>query len=167
MNLFDLIVLLALVASVVRGLMCGLVNTLFSLAAWILAFLAGKWGALGVEPLLPAGLDNPALRYFAGFALVFLAVLIGVLLLGHGLAALVKASGLGGVDTALGGVLGLIKGAVILTGFTLAAGLTSLPRTDFWKQSRVSGALQAGAQRLLPLLPPTLAKYVRFDYPAE
>jgi membrane protein required for colicin V production len=163
MSMLDLIVLLVLVLTVVRGLMRGMVDTLFSLAAWILAFALGKWGALMVAPLLPVAIENPAIRYFAGFAVVFLVVLIGVLLLGHALTSLVKAAGLGGTDKVLGGVLGLAKGLVILVGMTLAAGLTSLPRTDFWKQAMLSGSLQVMAQRALPLLPADVANYVRFE----
>jgi membrane protein required for colicin V production len=163
MSMLDLIVVLVLILTVVRGLMLGMVDTLFSLAAWVLAFLLGKWGALIVAPLLPIGIENPAVRYFAGFAVIFLLVLIGVLLLGHALASLVKAVGLGSADKVLGGVLGLAKGLVILIGLTLAAGLTSLPRTDFWKQAMLSGSLQALAQLSLPLLPVDVAKYVRFE----
>ncbi|MGE5320529.1 MAG: CvpA family protein [Hyphomicrobiaceae bacterium] len=161
--MLDLIVLLVLILTVVRGLMHGMVETLFSLAAWILAFVLGKWGALIVAPLLPSGIENPAIRYFAGFAVVFLVVLIGVLLLGHVLATLVKAVGLGGADKVLGGMLGLAKGLAILVGLTLAAGLTSLPRTDFWRQARASATLQAMAQRALPLVPADVAKYIRFE----
>lgn len=163
MNMLDIIVLLVLVLTVVRGLMRGMVDTLFSLAAWILAFVLGKWGALMVAPLLPAAIASPAIRYFAGFAVIFLVVLIAVLLLGHALASLVKAAGLGSTDTLLGGVLGLVKGLVILTGLTLAAGLTSLPRTDFWKHASLSHSLQVMAQFALPLLPADVAKYVRFE----
>lgn len=161
--MLDLIVVLVLVLAVVRGLMRGLVDTLFSLAAWILAFVAGRWGAVALAPMLPIGIESPAIRYFAGFAVIFLVVLIGVLLLGHALASLVKAAGLGSADTVLGGVLGLAKGLVILVGLTLAAGLTSLPRTDFWKQAMLSGTLQSIAQSALPLVPASVAKYVRFE----
>jgi membrane protein required for colicin V production len=163
MSMLDLIVLLVLLLAVVRGLMRGMVDTLFSLAAWILAFVLGRWGALIVAPLLPIGTESPGIRYFAGFAVVFLVVLIVVLLLGHTLAALVKAAGLGGADKMLGGVLGLAKGLVILVGLTLAAGLTSLPRTDFWRQAALSGSLQAMAQRAMPLVPADVAKYIRFE----
>lgn len=163
MTVLDLIVVLVLILTMVRGLMRGLVETLFSLAAWILAFVLGKWGALMVAPLLPVAVESPAIRYFAGFAVVFLVVLIGVLLLGHVLASLVKAVGLGSADKALGGVLGLAKGLVILAGLTLAAGLTSLPRTDFWKQAMLSDSLQAMALSALPLLSADVAKYVRFE----
>ncbi|NWG76250.1 MAG: CvpA family protein [Rubrivivax sp.] len=163
MNGLDIAVLLIVGLAVVRGLMRGLVDTLFSLAAWVLAFVLGKWGALLVAPLLTIGADNPGVNYFAGFVVVFLAVLIGVLLLGHALAALVKAAGLGPADTVLGGVLGLAKGLVILIGLTLAAGLTSLPRTEFWQKSALSGSLQAMARAALPLVPADMAKYVRFQ----
>jgi membrane protein required for colicin V production len=163
MNVLDLVVLLVLVLTVVRGLMRGMVDTLFSLAAWLLAFLVGKWGALLAEPLLPAGLENPATRYFAGFAVVFLVVLIAVLLVGHAVAALLRAIGLGGADKVLGGLVGVAKGLVILTGFSVAAGLTALPRTDLWKQARLSGSLQAMARAALPLLPQNVAKHVRFE----
>ncbi|HEX7972632.1 MAG TPA: hypothetical protein VF501_10595 [Thiobacillus sp.] len=60
-------------------------------------------------------------------------------------------------------MLGLAKGLVILVGLTLAAGLTSLPRTDFWKQARLSGSLQTMAQHALPLVPADVAKYIRFE----
>lgn len=163
MSMLDVIVALVLVLTVVRGWMRGMVDTLFSLAAWILAFLLGKWGALLVAPLLPAGIESPGIRYFAGFAVVFLVVLIGVLLLGHILSSLIKAVGLGGADKALGGVVGFAKGLAILAGLTLAAGLTSLPRTDFWKQAWVSGSLEAMAQAALPLVPAKVAKYIRFE----
>ncbi|MFO7541269.1 MAG: CvpA family protein [Thiobacillus sp.] len=163
MSLLDIIVLLVLVLTVVRGLMRGMVDTLFSLAAWVLAFLLGKWGASLVAPLLPIGVENPAIRYFAGFVVIFLGVLIGVLLLGHALASAIKAVGLGSADKLLGGVMGLTKGVVILVGLTVAAGLTSLPRTEFWQQAATSGSLQAMAQRALPLLPADMARYVRFE----
>lgn len=159
----DLIVVLVLVLTTVRGLMRGLIDTLFSLAAWVLAFLAGKWGALLVAPLLPVGADNPGVGYFSGFVVVFLTVLVGVLILGHALAALVKAAGLGPADTALGGVFGLAKGLVILIGLTLAAGLTSLPRTEFWQKAALSGSLQSMARAVLPLVPADVAKYIRFE----
>ncbi len=163
MTALDLIVLLILVLTAVRGMMRGMIETLFSLAAWILAFVLGKSGALLVGPLLPVGMENPGIRYFAGFALIFLAVLVAVLLLGHALASLVKAAGLGGADKVLGGVLGLAKGTVILIGFSLAAGLTSLPRTDFWKHALLSSSLQAMALRTLPLVPKDVAQYIRFE----
>ena len=162
MTALDIIVLLIIGVTAVRGLMRGMVDTLFSLAAWFLAFMAGKWGALIVAPMLPASLDSPNLRYFVAFALVFLVVLVGVLLLGHMIASMLRAVGLGGADKALGGVVGLLKGGMIVMGFTLAAGLTSLPRTQLWQSAALSNSLEAAALHVLPLLPAKIAKYIQF-----
>lgn len=163
MSMLDIIVLLVLTLTLVGGLIRGMVDTLFSMAAWVLAFVLGRWGALWVAPLLPIGVESPAIRYFAGFMVIFLVVLIGMLLLGRLLASLVKAAGLGTADRMLGGVVGLAKGLLILVGLTLAAGLTSLPRTDFWKQASLSGSLQVMAEFALPLVPEDVAKYIRFE----
>ena len=162
MTALDIIVLLIIGVTAVRGLMRGMVDTLFSLAAWFLAFMAGKWGALMVVPMLPASLDSVNTRYFVAFALVFLVVLVGVLLLGHMIASMLRAAGLGGADKALGGVVGLLKGGMIVMGFTLAAGLTSLPRTQLWQSAALSNSLEAAALRVLPLLPAKIAKYIQF-----
>lgn len=163
MTMLDFLVLGVLLLTVLRGLLRGLVDTLFSLAAWVLAFVLGKWGAWGVVPLLPIDPGHESVAYSVGFLAIFLVVLIGMLLAGHTLAALVKAVGLGGADKILGGVFGLAKGLVILTGLTIAAGLTSLPRTDFWKQAMFTGGLQAMAELALPLIPGDVARHVRFE----
>lgn len=162
MSTLDIVVLLIVGVSAVRGLMRGMVDTLFSLAAWFLAFMAGRWGALMVAPMLPDSIESGSLRYFVAFALVFLVVLIGVLLIGHMLASMLRQMGLGGADKTLGGVVGLLKGSLIVIGFTLVAGLTSLPRTDFWQSAALSNSLEAAALGILPLLPAKFAKYVQF-----
>lgn len=160
MNVLDWIVLLILVVAVAQGLMRGLVLALFSLAAWIGAFLGAKWGAVPLAPHLPV--DSPALRYFAAFALLFLILAALAILAGHLLKRLVDAAGLGALDVVLGGVFGLLKGGVILVGLTLAAGLTHLPETGFWRGSFFSGPLERLALFSKPLLPPELARYIQY-----
>lgn len=162
MSFLDILVVAVFVLAVVRGLMRGMVDTLFSLAAWVLAFVAAKWGAASAAAWLPASIENPALRYFGGFLAVFLVVLAGMLVATYLVRALVSAVGLGGVDRLLGGVLGALKGAAILTGLTLLAGLTSLPRTDFWKASASAPVLEAMARRVLPFVPQDMARLVSF-----
>jgi membrane protein required for colicin V production len=163
MTMLDLMVAMVLLLTVVGGMMRGLVATLFSLASWVLAFVAGQWGAALAGPFLPAALGGAGVRYFVGFGVIFLAVLIAVSLLSYAIVSIINAVGLGSIDKVLGGVMGLAKGGVILVGLTLAAGLTSLPHTDFWKQSASSDDLQALAKRALPLIPADVAKHVRFE----
>jgi membrane protein required for colicin V production len=158
----DWIIVLILVASVFRSLMRGLVEEVFSLAAWIVAFIGAKWGAVVVGPILPIGVESERMHYFAGFAVVFLAMMIIVFITGHMVKNSVEAVGLKSVDKVIGGVFGLLRGLVILVGLTLAAGLTQLPKTDFWRQSSLSHALEIMAIQIKPLLPERLSKYISF-----
>jgi membrane protein required for colicin V production len=162
MTVLDWIVILILAASVIRSLMRGLVEEIFSLGAWIVAFLAGKWGAAAVGPLLPINVQSEGLRYFAGFVVVFLVMMIGVMLLGHLVKGAVGAIGLGGADKVVGGMFGFLRGLVILVGVTLAAGLTSLPQTEFWKNAYFSKPLEFLAVAVQPLLPASLAKHIHY-----
>lgn len=157
----DIVIVLIVVYHVIRGFLRGFADTLFSLAAWMLAFMAGKWGALALAPVL--AIDSPQLAYFTGFAVVFVVVLIAVLLAGHLLSAALRAIGLGPFNTALGGLFGLVKSLVILTGLTVAAGLTALPHTDFWRGASLTPALQKLARLTLPWLPDELAQHVHFE----
>lgn len=163
MTVLDIIVLLVLVLALIRGLMRGMVDALFSLAGWIFAFLLADWGAAALAPLLPFAVETPSIRYFAAFVLIFLVVLIAAVLIGHFVSSMVKAAGMGAADRVAGGVVGVAKGIVILVGLTVAAGLTSLPRTDFWRDASASYPLQVMALGVLPLLPADLAKHVRFE----
>jgi membrane protein required for colicin V production len=163
MTVLDWAVILILVASAILGLLRGLVTELFSLASWVVAFLAGKWGAAAVGPLLPMEAQSENMRYLAGFVIVFLAALIAVMLLGRLAKGAVGAVGLGGADKAVGGVFGLLRGLVILTGLTLAAGLTALPQTEFWKNALSSRVLETLAIAVQPLLPARLVEHIHFN----
>jgi membrane protein required for colicin V production len=163
MTMLDLIVVLVLLLSVIHGLARGLVDTLFSLGSWVLAFFGGQWSAALVGPMLPAAMGSPGTRFFVGFAVVFLVVLIVVRLITYAIVSIIKKVGLGTADKVLGGVAGLIQGVVILVVLTLAAGLTALPRTEFWKKALLADGLQAAAKRSLPLVPADVARYIRFE----
>lgn len=163
MNALDWVVIVVLAVSVILSLMRGLVTEIFSLGSWIVAIIAGKWGTPIVAPLLPMDVQNENLSYFAGFVVVFLVVMVVVLLLGRLVKSAVGAVGLGGADRLVGGIFGLLRGVVILVGLTLAAGLTSLPQTDFWKNAVSSRFLEVLAMSMQPLLPAKLVEHIHFN----
>lgn len=163
MTSLDIVILLIVGYMTVRGFLHGFVDTLFSLASWVLAFYLGKLGAVAVAPVL--GIEPEALGYFVGFAVVFIVVLVAVLLVGHALSAALRAIGLGPFNTLLGGMLGLVRSVVILTGLTLAAGLTALPKTDFWRNAALTGPLESLALIARQWLPDDLAQHLEFVSP--
>ncbi|MGO9445795.1 MAG: CvpA family protein [Thiobacillaceae bacterium] len=163
MTALDWVIILILVISIFRSLMRGLVEEIFSLAAWVIAFIVAKWGATAIGPILPIGLESERMRYFAGFVVVFLAMMIIVFIVGHMIKSSVEAVGLQGADRLIGGLFGLLRGLVILVGLTLVAGLTQLPKTDFWRHAKLSHALELMAIQVKPLLPEKVAHYIEFN----
>ncbi len=163
MTAFDWIVVLILTASLILGLLRGLVAEIFSLGSWIVAFLAAKLGAAAVAPLLPMDVESEGMRNIVGFVVVFLVVMIVVILLGRLIKGAVGAIGLGGADKAIGGFFGLLRGMVILVGLTLVAGLTALPQTDFWKNALSSKVLEMLAMEAAPLLPAKVVEHIHFN----
>ncbi|HEY6894234.1 MAG TPA: CvpA family protein, partial [Rhodanobacteraceae bacterium] len=62
----------------------------------------------------------------------------------------------------LGSVFGFARGIVFLLAFVIVAGLTPLPRMDWWQRSAFVPPLVAGVHALRPHLPAAIAG--RLDY---
>jgi len=161
MTTLDLIILGVLAVSAALGLMRGFIREVFSLGAWILAFLFAKSLAPFVAPVVP-GIESEATRYLTAIVLVFIFILVLASMSGAILAGVVKWVGLGFYDKFMGLVFGALRGGVILLLFTLLAGLTALPRTEFWQGALLSGRLEALAVRVLPWLPSRLAEHIHY-----
>ena len=162
MNATDLLLLGVIAVSTLLGLLRGFVGVLASLLAWLLA----GWAAFhfGAQlALLLAGSDAPSAgMLLAGYGLCFLGVLLVVGLVAWAVRKVVKAAGLSGVDRALGGALGLVRGGFVACLLVLLMGFTGLPRESGWQQSQVVPVLMPGAQWLRAWLPGWAAQRVDF-----
>ena len=69
------------------------------------------------------------------------------------------------VDRFLGAIFGAARGVVLVLAFVLVAGLTTLPRLDWWQNAALAPSLAAAALSLKPWLPPEWAQ--RLDYSRE
>ena len=148
-------------AEMVADLLRGFVREAFSLAAWIVAFLAARALSPALAGLIP-GIDQEGLRQAAAIVVIFLAVLIAAHLLAAALAKLMQLAGLGSLDRMLGMLFGAGRAAVVLVLLTLVAGLTALPRSEAWRASLVHGPLESLAGKVIPWLPEDLAALIRF-----
>jgi membrane protein required for colicin V production len=72
---------------------------------------------------------------------------------------------LGFVDRFLGAVFGAVRGLVLVIAFVLVAGLTTLPRLNWWQNAALAPPLAVAALSLKPWLPPEWAQ--RLDYSRE
>lgn len=149
--------------SMLWGAWRGLVGTVVSIAGWVMALLAAKLFSGPLAEALPQALPTLQLRVAAAFVVIFVATLVACALVGWLLSRIVKAIGLGTLDTALGTVLGGARAVLILLAAAILAGLTSAPREPFWKSS-VSGPLLGDmVRKLKPVLPAPLAESLRYD----
>lgn len=162
MSSLDLLVLCVLAGSATLGLMRGLVKEVFSLAAWVLAFLGARLLGPLVAQLLP-GAENPALRYAAALVLVFVAVLLGAALAGSLLSGIVRMAGLEAYDRTLGLLFGLARGGAALVALTVLAGLTALPQTQTWKDAWSRVPLERAARQVIPWLPRDVSALIKFS----
>ena len=70
-----------------------------------------------------------------------------------------------GANDGLGAVFGIARGVVLVLVFVLFAGLTALPRMNWWQNSALAPMLATGAMALAPWLPSEWAQ--RLDYSRE
>jgi membrane protein required for colicin V production len=138
MTTVDYILAAAILLSTVFGAIRGFLRESVALLGW----LGGLWLAWRyagqVQPYLGGALAGTLLQVWVARLLVLLVVVIGAWLLGSFLSYLVQRSGLTlGVDRMLGGLFGLVRGAVIV-GFGVMLGQASELHTEaWWKSSRL------------------------------
>ena len=149
-----------LVVSLALGAWRGLIYEVLSVLTWIAAFILAQWLAPDVALKLPMSGAGDAVRYAAGFALVFiLAVLVGGLF-----AALAKrlfaAVGLQPADRALGAAFGLVRGVVLLLAATVVIGMTPLKSGRWWQESVGAGIAMAALKGLKPVVPQEFGQYL-------
>lgn len=164
MNWADVVILAVIALSAVVSLMRGFVKESLSLAAWILAF----WVAINFAYRL-AGLawisqqiESPTIRITLAFAALFLLTLLAGSLVNILVGRLVRKSGLSGTDRTLGVVFGLARGILLVSVLVLLAGLTQLPREDWWRESLLLGQFQEIALWMRGFLPPDVQQ--NFEY---
>jgi len=161
---FDVIVLAVLFLSTLLAFVRGVVRELISIAAWIVGLVAAITYAGVVAEMLSGLPVTPVVRHVIAFALVLLIVLIVGALIAWMLRSAVHAIGLGFVDRFLGGVFGLARGVLAVMAFVLIAGLTTMPKQDWWQNSLLGAPLAEAALALRPYLPAEWAQ--RLDYSA-
>ena len=157
---FDYAVIGIMLLSLLLGLWRGFVHEVLSLLGWPLAFLM-SWQLAGkIEALLPVGEANA--RIALAYVLVFIATLILWAVLVWLFVHLVKAAGLGVLDSFLGGLFGLLRGALILLILVLLAGMTDIPKQAFWRHAKFSRTAEQAALLAKPLLPDNVARRIHY-----
>lgn len=162
---FDIAVIGVVALSVLLAFFRGVVRELMALVTWIAALVVALAFQGLLTAALPAFVSSVTVRHVVAFVLIFVAVLVIGSIASHLVAKLVRAAGLGFVDRFLGGVFGLARGVIIVVLGVLMAGLTQLPRSEWWQNATLGPPLVEAALALRPWLPAPWAD--RLDYSAD
>lgn len=140
MTSFDIAVAAILLLSLSFGVWRGLVYEVLSLLGWPLAFVLSRMFAGDVSAMMPG--TQEVIRIASAYAVVFVAALVAWGILVWLVSRLIKAIGLGWLDSALGALFGLVRGALVILVLAWLGGLTRLPEQPFWQNAQTSRAIE-------------------------
>jgi membrane protein required for colicin V production len=165
MNWFDLALIAVVVASTLFAFARGIVRELIALATWVVGVVAALQYAESVAGWF-ARLDlAPPVKHAVAFALILIVVMIAGAVVSRLLSGVVKTIGLGFVDRSLGAVFGVARGVATVVIFALVAGVTDLPKRDWWQNATLGRPLAEAALSLKPYLPRAWAERLDFSAP--
>lgn len=153
-DLFDLVVVLALVLFTVRGFINGFVGEV----AGLVSLLGGFWAAHNYHTRLVPHLtfvSEPVWRSILAYVLIFLAVIVLVALLARLLQKILSFSFVSWADGIAGGLLGLAKG-VLLCSLALLALQKFFANAAFLQNSRALPYFNALMLQVRSWLPPDI-----------
>lgn len=156
----DWVLLAALVASIVIGVLRGFTREFLGLISWIIAIAAALFLAPSTLGLLEPHIATPSLRIAASYALVFFAFLLIGAIATTVISTLVrKSASLSAIDRMVGGGFGLIRGVLIGVLAVWMVGLTPARQDPWWKQSMLIPGCEWLAEGFRSILPEKWARY--------
>lgn len=160
MNWVDFAIIGIILISAVISLFRGFIKEALSLASWVIAFWVALKFSNDVAGLLVKYIETQSFRSAAAFAAIFVCVVVLGAIINFLAWKLVQKSGLTGTDRALGMVFGIARGFVVVVLLVLLAGLTPMPKDQWWKKSMLMVHFQNMAVRVRAFLPEDVRKNI-------
>jgi membrane protein required for colicin V production len=130
MNVADWLILIVMVVSVAVAASEGFFHQAFGLAGLIVGYLLAAWQYHRLADRFEPHLKSPWLGEIAAFVLIFVSVLIVAGIAGRIVRWAMKEAGLSLFDRLLGGLLGMLKGALFVS--VILMGMTAFAPTSSW-----------------------------------
>jgi membrane protein required for colicin V production len=164
-TIFDYLVLLVVVCSVIISTLRGLVREVLSLASWIVALVVANTYGEALAGMLPELVPGESTRLIVAFIALFIGTRLLMGLVSRTLSEVIKVSGLTMLDRALGSFFGVARGVLIVLAVVLLCGTTSIPQQPFWKDAILSPWAEQAAQEVMRFLPGKFAEHISFSAP--
>jgi membrane protein required for colicin V production len=132
-NIADWIILLVLIISVVQAASSGFFQEAFGIAGLVFGYLIAAWRYRSLADHFVEHMSSPWLAEIAAFLAIFIGVMILAGILGKIVRWAMKEAGLSFVDRFFGGVLGLLRGCLLIA--IVLVGMTAFTPTSRWLQN--------------------------------
>src|SRR5208282_4470932 len=165
MSIADWIILGFLVFSVIGAASEGFFHEAFGLAGLAVGYLLVAWQYRRVADWFAPHLKSPWVGEIAGFLIIFFAVLVVAGFAGRTARWAMKKAGLSAIDRALGAVLGLLRG-VLVVAVVLTAVAAFAPAAKWLEGSELAPYFLVGGRAAIWLAPSELRHrfYQGLDY---
>ena len=163
MNWVDYLLLGLLAVSMVISLFRGFVREVMALVVWIAAFWVAFTFSDDAQQWLTGRIELPSARMAVAYACLFLVTLIVGGMINYLLGQLIEQTGLSGTDRFIGLFFGAARGLVLIIAAVLFAGLTPLPRDQWWHESTLLPHFERLSLWAVTLLPDNVQTYFDFS----
>jgi membrane protein required for colicin V production len=158
MTAIDWALVVTIGLSILLGVMRGVVRELFALAGWITGVLLALRFSEPLAAWLPFELPLAARTTLVGLFIIVATLLLAALVAAL-LRAMLAAARLSLEDRILGGMFGVVRGAILIGLVVVLAIAAGAPRQSWWEASTLLPWVQASVRFASPLLPQSLARY--------
>ncbi len=156
MNKLDIIFIVIISVTLIRGFLRGIVKELIGIGGIIGAFwVATNYYPL-ISPYLSKFIGNSQLVTIASYASLFVVTLLIIFFIGSVIRELLKNLSLGWLDKLGGGVFGFVKGVLICSLLLLLLTFAMSPRNNLLVDSRLSPYVTKITQKIIYLIPQRL-----------
>jgi membrane protein required for colicin V production len=131
-NVADWIILLVLLISVIQAASSGFFQEAFGIAGLVFGYLIAAWQYQRLAGHFAPYISSPWLGEIVAFLAIFLGIMVLAGVLGKVVRWLVREAGLSVVDRFFGGVLGLIRGCLLIA--IVLLGMTAFTPSSQWLQ---------------------------------
>ena len=152
------IILISAFISLIRGF----VREALSLVGWVVSFWVALTFAGGFAELFLQSIDDKTFRVVVGFGILFITALILFVIVNYFAVQLVHRTGLSGTDRFIGVVFGVLRGTLIIAVLVMLAGLSSMPKEPWWKESLLLSQFEGIALWLGQFLPTNIGSSFKY-----
>lgn len=160
-GILDLSIIVLIVLSAFIGLMRGFVTEALSLATWVTAFIVTLLYMKPLAAALPFGEQSEVMRLGIAIGILFFGTLLIGAIINHFISSAVSSIGFGSIDHVLGGIFGLVRGALIITLLVMIIGsVTAYSKQSWWMDSKLMPWFEDWATTVKGMIPDKLPAFI-------